>query len=147
MLNSIFRWYRASNNNTTWQSAGVALRYVAPPRQRSVLISHCLIAHLTDEELEADVRMFAQYCLAVDPEQLLRAARIAKDVRLYNMIAHSSDPNAGRDLPVQLTEEEKKALCREKDSPLSEKGMWRVILTVSLAAFLQGASIPVDFRQ
>jgi predicted secreted protein len=39
---------------------------------------------------------------------------------------------------VQLTEEEKRALCRERDVPFSEKGMRIVILTVSIAAFLQG---------
>ena len=43
-------------------------------------------------------------------------------------------------LPVTLTEDEKTALRRERDVTFSERGMWTVIATVSLAALLQGKS-------
>ncbi|KAK1761997.1 hypothetical protein QBC33DRAFT_602390 [Phialemonium atrogriseum] len=96
------------------------------------------LAHLTDEDLVADVRHFSQACLPdVDTERILRAARVAKDIRTYDEVARSTVPDAGRDLPVQLTANEKRALKAERDS-LLEGGMLIVILTVSLAAFLQG---------
>lgn len=41
-------------------------------------------------------------------------------------------------LPVELTDEERECLMRERDRVFSEKGMRKVILTVSLAALLQG---------
>ncbi|KAK1986497.1 hypothetical protein LZ30DRAFT_280621 [Colletotrichum cereale] len=96
------------------------------------------LADYTDEQLEADVASFAQKHLNVDTAELLRAARVAKDIRLYDEVARSSNESAGMELPVQLTEEEKRALVRERDVPFSEKGMWTIIITVSLAAFLQG---------
>ncbi|KAK2014399.1 hypothetical protein LZ32DRAFT_195727 [Colletotrichum eremochloae] len=96
------------------------------------------LAEYTDEQLEADVVSFAQQHLNVDTAELLRAARVAKDIRLYDEVARSSSESAGRELPVQLDEKEKRALVRERDVPFSEKGMWTIIITVSLAAFLQG---------
>jgi len=74
----------------------------------------------------------------VDLRQLLRAVNVAKEIRAYDEVARSPDPHAGRNLPVQLTADEKLALKREKDSLPSEPTMLVVILTVSLAAFLQG---------
>ncbi|KAK8037891.1 hypothetical protein PG994_014658 [Apiospora phragmitis] len=97
------------------------------------------LSHLTDEELVADVYRFqAHYLESVNPEDLLRAARVAKDVRTYDEVARSEDPNAGSRLPVILEPKEKEALKAEKDVLFSERGMFIVILTVSLAAFLQG---------
>ncbi|KAK2064412.1 hypothetical protein LY76DRAFT_532982 [Colletotrichum caudatum] len=96
------------------------------------------LADYTDEQLEADVASFAQEHLNVDTAELLRAARVAKDIRLYDEVARNSSESTGRELPVQLTGEEKRALVRERDVPFSEKGMWTIIITVSLAAFLQG---------
>ncbi|EFQ27503.1 hypothetical protein CGRA01v4_04600 [Colletotrichum graminicola] len=96
------------------------------------------LAGYTDEQLEADVASFAQEHLNVDTAELLRAARVAKDIRLYDEVARNSSESANRELPVQLTGEEKRALVRERDVPFSEKGMWTIIVTVSLAAFLQG---------
>ncbi|KAH0439434.1 glycosyl hydrolase [Colletotrichum camelliae] len=95
------------------------------------------LAHYTDEQLEADVKSFAER-LTVDTTALLRAARVAKDIKLYDEVARNTFPGAGKDLPVQLTAEEKRALRRERDVPFSERGMWTIIITVSLAAFLQG---------
>ncbi|TRX90864.1 hypothetical protein FHL15_008268 [Xylaria flabelliformis] len=97
------------------------------------------LAHLTDEELESDARDFQRtflYCVNV--ERLLRAVQVAKDIRIYDAVARSEDPNAYRNLPVQLTAEEKTALKNEKDSLPSQPTMLIVVLTVSLAAFLQG---------
>ena len=76
----------------------------------------------------------------VDVEKLLRAARVAKDIRMYDEVARCPDAAFGADLQVLLTAEERRALKRERDVTFSEKGMWVVILTVSLAAFLQGTS-------
>ncbi|KAI2636758.1 sugar transporter-domain-containing protein [Xylaria nigripes] len=97
------------------------------------------LARLTDEELEQDVREFQRAFLpSVTVEQLLRAVHVARDIRIYDMVARSSDPDADRDLPIRLTAKEKIALKKEKDSLPSEPTMLIVILTVSLAAFLQG---------
>jgi len=75
---------------------------------------------------------------AVDVDKLLRAARVGKDIKTYDDVARSQSPEAGYSLPVKLTDGEKWALKRERDVPISEKGMYIVVLTVSLAAFLQG---------
>lgn len=81
---------------------------------------------------------------SVNYEDVLRGARVAKDIRTYDQVARDEDPNAGLDLPVQLTPEEKRAIRRERDVPFSEKGMRIVILTVSLAAFLQGECLSLS---
>ncbi|KAF6809423.1 hypothetical protein CSOJ01_06901 [Colletotrichum sojae] len=100
------------------------------------------LAHFTEKQLEADVKAFAER-LVVDETALLRAARVAKDIRLYDEVARNPSHEAGR-LPVKLTNEEKEALRRERDVPFSEKGMWTIIITVSLAAFLQGDIVDTD---
>ena len=85
------------------------------------------------------MQRFGQACLPnVEPEKILRAARVAKDIRTYDDLVRSDHPDAGHGLPVQLTDEEKRALKREKDVVFPERGMLIVVLTVSLAAFLQG---------
>ncbi|KAI1329498.1 sugar transporter-domain-containing protein [Xylariaceae sp. FL0255] len=98
------------------------------------------LTHLSEEEISIEVREFRSNCklTEVNPNQLMRAALVAKDIKSYDAVARSEDPNAGRHLPVQLTEREKTALKSEIDSLPSEPAMWIVILTVSLAAFLQG---------
>ncbi|EHK43777.1 hypothetical protein TRIATDRAFT_86874 [Trichoderma atroviride IMI 206040] len=97
------------------------------------------LAHLTDEELQRDVRSFVEnHIPSIAYEDLIRAARVAKDVRLYDEVARKEGYHDESDLLVQLTEEEKRALRRERDVPFSEKGMRAVILTVSIAALLQG---------
>jgi hypothetical protein len=98
------------------------------------------VAHLTDQELEQDVTRWAHNFLPiVDPQKLLRGARVAKDIRMYDEVARCPDAAFGADLQVILTAEERNALRREKDVTFSEKGMYIVILTVSLASFLQGS--------
>lgn len=71
-------------------------------------------------------------------EDLLRAARVAKDVRFYDELARYDGFHAGENIMVHLTKEEKLALRKERDVPFSERGMRIVIATVSLAALLQG---------
>lgn len=97
---------------------------------------------MSDEELVEDVREFARKQLPFVPfEDVLRAARVAKDVRLYDEVARRR-LGAGSQLAVQLTPEERKAITRERDFAFSERGMWIIIATVSLAALLQGLLDP-----
>lgn len=97
------------------------------------------IAHLTDAQLEADVRSFSEHVLpSVSYDELLRAARVAKDIRAYYHVAKNPDSALVMNLPVRLTPGERLALCKERSHPFSERGMMLVIGTVSLAAFLQG---------
>ncbi|KXJ89738.1 and other transporter-domain-containing protein [Microdochium bolleyi] len=97
------------------------------------------LSHYTDDGLVADVLDFAQkYLHAVDPKELIRAARVAKDVRAYDEVARSADATIGQSLPVHLTPDEKLALMAERDSLFSQKSMLSVFLSVTLAAFLQG---------
>ncbi|KAI1141718.1 MFS general substrate transporter [Hypoxylon sp. FL0543] len=103
------------------------------------------LVHLTDEELQEDVISFWRTSLelVVDLEELLRAARVAQNIRSYDEVARYKGPKTGcnevgSNLPVQLTEEEKTALKAERDVLFAERNMSIVVLTVSLAAFLQG---------
>ena len=71
---------------------------------------------------------------------IVRAARVAKDIRSYDDVARGifdavDDRVVGL---VKLTDDEKKALRAEKNTIFSQTGMFVVILTVSLASFLQG---------
>lgn len=98
-----------------------------------------ITAYFTDAELELDVQAFTQqYLPSIPYAKVLRAARVAKDIRLYDEVARSTDPSIGMGLPVELTDEERECLMRERDRVFSERGMRKVILTVSLAALLQG---------
>ncbi|KAM0284162.1 hypothetical protein ACHAQH_002152 [Verticillium albo-atrum] len=110
-----------------------------PQRQsRGQTIQDNLLAHLSDAQLEEDARRFITDFLFVDIKELLRAICVARDPRIYEAAARSTDPEASHALPVQLRDDEKKALRRERDVPLGERGVWTIIATVSLAAFLQG---------
>lgn len=92
--------------------------------------------------MQRDVRSFVEnHIPSIAYEDLIRAARVAKDVRLYDEVARKEGYHAESDLLVQLTEEEKRALRRERDVPFSERGMRAVILTVSIAALLQGGHL------
>ncbi|KJZ76758.1 hypothetical protein HIM_03635 [Hirsutella minnesotensis 3608] len=98
-----------------------------------------MTAHLSDTELEEDVKEFARNHLPSVPyEKILRAARVAKDIRIYDEVARRVRFDVRDRLPVHLTSEEKEALCREKNVTFSETGMRIVIATVSFAALLQG---------
>ncbi|PKK45095.1 hypothetical protein CI102_9433 [Trichoderma harzianum] len=132
----------ASSGRNTGASARNESQYSAATRGRrpngNAIIENPLV-HLTDEELQRDVRSFVENHLpSVEYENLLRAARVAKDIRVYDEVARKKGFHFESGLPVQLTMEEKRALTRERDVPFSEKGMRIVILTVSIAALLQG---------
>ncbi len=77
------------------------------------------LSHFTDEELAQDVHRFVRLLGPdVSEEKLLRAARVAKDIRLYDEVARGALPEEVKiSLPVQLSEEEAQELCRERDSP------------------------------
>ncbi|KAH6877199.1 hypothetical protein B0T10DRAFT_610163 [Thelonectria olida] len=96
------------------------------------------LSHIRDEDLPADVKEFHEACLPkVDYNRLLRAAKVAKNPKTYQDISRGrrNPDNAGL---VDLSDEEKEALCEEQDSVFSERGMLIIVFTVSLAAFLQG---------
>lgn len=98
-----------------------------------------LADYFTDEELQDDVQTFVDEVLpSVSLGSAIRAARVAKDILKYYEIAMSDNPALGAKMPVLLTMEEKIALRKERTQPFSEKGMRVVVLTVSLAALLQG---------
>ncbi|KAI1387894.1 uncharacterized protein F4822DRAFT_295310 [Hypoxylon trugodes] len=108
-------------------------------RHNSQRIIENPLTHLTEEELQRDVFVFAEDCLPeVDRNKLLRAARVAQNDRFYYEIARSEEPEDHHPALVTLTPEEKTALRAEKDVLFSGRKMIIVILTVSLAAFLQG---------
>lgn len=93
--------------------------------------------HIRDEELPGDVAQFQQECLPKVPyDRLLRAARVAKHAKTYEDISRGYARHVNG--LVELSGEEKEALVKEHDSVFAEPGMFIVILTVSLAAFLQG---------
>ncbi|KAL7951280.1 MFS general substrate transporter [Trichoderma barbatum] len=132
----------ASSGRNTGASTRSESQFSAPTRGRRIngnaIIENPLV-HLTDEELQKDVQSFVENHLpSVAYEDLLRAARVAKDIRLYDEVARQKGYHFESILPVQLTAEEKRALRRERDVPFGEKGMRIVILTVSIAALLQG---------
>ncbi|CAK7237835.1 catalase A [Sporothrix eucalyptigena] len=69
-------------------------------------------------------------------DKIIKAAHVAKYIRAYDEVARNNDINADQNLPVQLNLAECGALKRERDVAISERGMYIVMLTVSLAAFL-----------
>jgi hypothetical protein len=96
--------------------------------------------HLNEEQLLADVEHFARSKNLLDLlERLQRAARVAKNLASYDEDARGNREQTLPPLPVTLTEEERSALINEKDKLLAQsKGLIITVLTVSLAAFLQG---------
>lgn len=88
--------------------------------------------------MEDVVEFRDQWLHSVELEPILRAARVAKDIRFYDVVAQGENPDTRGNIVVNLTPEEKKALKTEKNTIFSQTGMFIVILTVSLAAFLQG---------
>lgn len=92
---------------------------------------------MTDAGLQQDAIQFAQVHLpSVPHDAILRAAWVAKDKHLYDRVAQHPRGDFSS-LPVRLSEEEREALLREKNVTFSERGMYIVIATVSVAALLQ----------
>ena len=97
---------------------------------------------MSDEELRIDTTRFvnahAQF-LQHKIDEVQWAAHVAKHIRYYEQIARGYNPNPdGAPPPVELRPDEMEALRREKDKIVSERGIWRIFVTVCLAAFLQG---------
>ncbi|GAB1315576.1 hypothetical protein MFIFM68171_05786 [Madurella fahalii] len=98
------------------------------------------LAHFSDEELSIDARRFVNSkasFLSDKIDEVCRAAHVAKHSRFYAQLARGRNPGPTQP-PVLLTDEEKAALRREEDKIISESGLWRVLIVVVLAAFLQG---------
>lgn len=92
-------------------------------------------------ELRKDAHDFATKTLELNEDQankLIRAALVAKDSRVYDLVARGDPDYVNRNLPVTLIPEEREALRNEKDRLFSERGIVIVIVCVAIAAFLQG---------
>jgi hypothetical protein len=96
---------------------------------------------MNDEQLDAAVESFHHETSNTlrnrqhypTKEEVERAARVWYHKDYYE--------NAARhrlNTPASLNAAEQDSLVKEVDNPFSEKGMWTVISTVSLSAFLQG---------
>jgi len=96
---------------------------------------------MNDEQLEAAVRSFHH-----ETSNTLRNRQhypTEEEVERAAKVWHHKDyyENAARhrlDTPASLNAAEQDSLVKEVDNPFSEKGMWTVVFTVSLSAFLQG---------
>ncbi|KAI1877075.1 uncharacterized protein JN550_001147 [Neoarthrinium moseri] len=98
-----------------------------------------ILCDIRDEDLPSDVRLFHKHYLPdVHYDRLLRAARVAKHPKAYEDICRVDLDCSKKPGLVNLSREEKVALLKEYDSVIPEPGMLVVILTVSLAALLQG---------
>ncbi|KAL1877971.1 hypothetical protein Daus18300_002325 [Diaporthe australafricana] len=113
------------------------LRSQARQRKRNdrALIEGPLV-HLSDRELQNDVREFSKQLPGVKYEDVLRAARVAKDIRTYDEVARN--PAEPTNLPVTLSDDEKAGLRSENELRRQFRQIFPVILTVGCAAFLQG---------
>ncbi|KXH32766.1 sugar transporter [Colletotrichum simmondsii] len=90
------------------------------------------LVHLNDDELEEDVRQFAEILPGVPFRPILRAAQVSKEIRAY------TDEGLQDSLPIRLKPEERIALKAERDKAFSQSGMTVIVVTVALAALLQG---------
>ncbi|CVL00435.1 related to myo-inositol transport protein ITR1 [Fusarium proliferatum] len=107
---------------------------------------------MTERELHADVRKFyqdtSQTLTGLRPYPTERevqdaAAAWQQKDNIENAIREavrkgSPDSGGTTDTVIPLNAAEKRALINEIDHSFSENGMWMVIFTVSLSAFLQG---------
>lgn len=96
-------------------------------------------AHLNQEQVLRDVNTFAASMSFSDDIRLgiQRAALVAQNALIYDDV--SRDRRSGIQLPVQLADDEKRALRNERDHLFAQsKGLYMTVLTVSIAAILQG---------
>ncbi|POS69660.1 hypothetical protein DHEL01_v211944 [Diaporthe helianthi] len=95
------------------------------------------LVHLSDKELQADVKEFSKHLPDVSYQDVLRAARVAKDIRTYDQVARNAATQTN--LLVTLEEHEKRGLVSEHDELRGQfRSIFPVVLTVGCAAFLQG---------
>ncbi|KAI0112077.1 sugar transporter-domain-containing protein [Nemania sp. FL0031] len=103
-------------------------------------------AHITtynEPTLRRDAAQFAVEYLGIDDnsedlKNFIRAAFVARDIDIYYEVARGNITREPGELDVDLNEDEKEALCNEKDKLFNERGITLVNLAVSLAAMLQG---------
>ncbi|KAL5613991.1 hypothetical protein FOVSG1_003054 [Fusarium oxysporum f. sp. vasinfectum] len=95
---------------------------------RSVL---CDTTSLT--EIREALTSLAEHLPTVSVDELERAFSIAQNINYYAVAESSENP-----MPNELTEDEKKCIRNEREHVFSQPGMPIIIITVSLAAFLQG---------
>ncbi|KAH7024090.1 hypothetical protein EDB80DRAFT_699202 [Ilyonectria destructans] len=94
------------------------------------------LTRVSEYELREGIRKLAEQLPDVETHELERAGRIAKNSLDYYHFAKGSSRDAS--LPVDLTSTERDSLVAEREKLFLKKGMFIVICTVSLAAFLQG---------
>ncbi|KAF4431003.1 myo-inositol transport ITR1 [Fusarium acutatum] len=113
---------------------------------------HNALANMTERELHADVRTFyqdtSQTLTGLRPYPTERevqdaAATWQQKDNIENAIREAvkkgnSNSGGSTNTVIPLNDAEKRALISEIDHSFSENGMWMVIFTVSLSAFLQG---------
>ncbi|KAJ8126683.1 hypothetical protein O1611_g6954 [Lasiodiplodia mahajangana] len=102
-----------------------------------------VITNYNEPTLRRDAARFAVDYLGIDDTSedftnFIRAAFVARDIDVYYEVARGNIPYAPGDLDVDLSEDEREALCNEKDKLFNERGITLVNLAVSLAAILQG---------
>ncbi|RYO81805.1 hypothetical protein DL762_006930 [Monosporascus cannonballus] len=117
----------------------------AAPQRRGTRNDHFevpnSIVQASDRELKDDARNFAITSLRLaddQAEKFVRAALVAKDSRVYDLVARGEPGYENRNLPVTLQPDEMTALRDEKDRLFSERGILMVNVCVAIAAFLQG---------
>lgn len=107
---------------------------------------------MTERELRADVRKFyddtSQTLTGLRPYPTQREVQDAaatwqqkdniEDAIRESIRTGNSDSGGITNTVIPLNDAEKRALINEIDHSFSENGMWMVIFTVSLSAFLQG---------
>ncbi|KAK1671380.1 hypothetical protein BDP55DRAFT_560550 [Colletotrichum godetiae] len=118
-------------------SSSIADRFRAQVSRRHInteAIIEAPLVHLDDDELEEDVRQFAEKLPGVPFKDILKAARVAKEVRAC------MDEGLQDTLPIEfrVTDDERAALRAERDKAFSQGGMTVIVVTVALAALLQG---------
>ena len=102
-----------------------------------MILTTSLPAHLDDRELQRDVRNFSKHLPGVEYDEILRAARVAKNILTYDEVAKNKASQTN--LLVALREEEKEGLAAEQDKLRGQfRQIFPVVLTVGCAAFLQG---------
>ena len=103
------------------------------------LKTDALVVQVSYRELQQDARDFATNILELSEEQannFVRAALVAKDLRVYDLVARGDSEYTNRSLHVTLTPNELEALRNEKDRLFSERGMFIIAVCVAIAAFL-----------
>ncbi|KAG7044264.1 sugar transporter [Colletotrichum scovillei] len=116
-------------------STSIADKFRAQVSRRHInteAIIEAPLVHLNDGELEEDVRQFAEILPGVPFQPILRAAQVSKEIRAY------TDEGLQDTLPIELEPEELAAIRAERDKAFSQSGMTVIVVTVALAALLQG---------